>query len=243
MKFAKKVAVVTGGSRGIGYQIATRLVDEGANVIILSRRGRLENESDSVNQIWSLKVDVAVKSEIDQAFRQIYEKFGRIDILVNCAGICKDIKTIEITEQQWDRMLAVNLKGVFFCCQAVYQNMADQKYGKIVNITSLAGKTGPGMVGAHYAASKAGVISLTKKLAKDLAAARVNVNAIAPTITDTDMKGTFTETQLGKMLTNIPLGRMATPDDIAKAVLFLASDDAAFITGEILDVNGGEFMD
>jgi 3-oxoacyl-[acyl-carrier protein] reductase len=243
MKFANKVAVVTGGSRGIGYQIATRLADEGANVIILSRRGRLNNESGSVNQIWSLKVDVAVKSEIDQAFRQIYEKFGRIDILVNCAGICENTKTMEITEPQWDRMLAVNLKGVFFCCQAVYKNMADRKYGKIVNITSLAGKIGSSTAGAHYSASKAGVISLTKKLAKDLGAAQVNVNAIAPTITDTDMKGAFNETQLGKMLTGIPLGRMATPDDIAKAVLFLASDDAAFITGEILDINGGELMD
>jgi 3-oxoacyl-[acyl-carrier protein] reductase len=153
MKFANKVAVVTGGSRGIGYQIATRLVDEGANVIILSRRGRLNNESGSVNQIWSLKVDVAVKSEIDQAFRQIYEKFGRIDILVNCAGICENTKTMEITEPQWDRMLAVNLKGVFFCCQAVYKNMADRKYGKIVNITSLAGKIGSSTAGAHYSAS------------------------------------------------------------------------------------------
>jgi 3-oxoacyl-[acyl-carrier protein] reductase len=255
MKFQTKVAVVTGGARGIGYQIVSKLASEGANVIILdldqSKGVPLDNESGSVNKtgasvensIKSLKVDVSSKSEIDQAFRLIHEKFGRIDILVNNAGICETGKIIEITETQWDRMLAINLKSVLFCCQAVYPIMVNQRYGKIVNIASIAGKIGGVLSGVHYSVSKAGVIMLTRCLAKELASYQVNVNAIAPALTNTAMRGLYTETQVEMILKGIPLGRMAVPDDMANAVAFLASDNAAFITGEVINVNGGSLMD
>jgi 3-oxoacyl-[acyl-carrier protein] reductase len=251
MKFQNKIAVVTGGTRGIGYQIVKKLADEGAKVIALSKGGRFAGESGLVNQssslhensIMVLKADISAKSEVDQAFKKIYDQFGRIDILVNSAGICAVCKMMEITEAQWDEMMAVNLKGVFLCCQAVYNNMANQKYGKIINITSVAGKIGGNFIGAHYSVSKAGVMMLTKQLAKDLAPYKVNVNAIAPALTDTDMTGYYTDTQLQIAIKGIPLGRIGFPEDIANATLFLASDEAAFITGEILDVNGGVMMD
>jgi 3-oxoacyl-[acyl-carrier protein] reductase len=247
MRFANKVAVVTGGSRGIGYQIASKLASEGANVVILdlnqSQGDPLDKASNPPdgNLIWSLKVDISVKNEVDQGFRQIYEKFGRIDILVNNAGIWEGGKIMEITESKWDRLMAVNLKSVVFCSQAVYKNMAGQKYGKIVNVASVAGKRVPTMVSqVHYAVSKAGVIMLTRCLAQELAAYQVNVNAIAPGTTDTAMGDTFKSPEMFK---NIPLGRIAAPEEMANAVAFLASDEAAFITGEVINVNGGMFMD
>jgi 3-oxoacyl-[acyl-carrier protein] reductase len=251
MKFQNKVAIVTGGTRGIGYQIARKLADEGANVIAMSRGGYFDSKSAPVNEtaspqqnlISAMKVDVSSKNEIDRAFQQIYQRFGRIDILVNNAGICETGKSIQITEEQWDRMLAINLKGVFFCCQAVYQIMADQKYGKIVNITSVAAKTAGIFVGVHYSISKAGVILLTKQFAKELASSRVNVNAVAPGLTETSMNNMFTADQLRDIVKGVPLGRLALPEEIANAALFLASDDAAFITGEVLDINGGILMD
>jgi NAD(P)-dependent dehydrogenase (short-subunit alcohol dehydrogenase family) len=255
MGFQTKVAVVTGGARGIGYRIVNKLASEGANVIILdldqSKGIPLDAESDPVNKtgasaeklIRSLKVDVSSKSEIDQAFQLIQRKFGRVDILVNNAGICETIKIMEITENQWDRMLAINLKSVLFCCQAVYPIMVNQKYGKIVNIASIAGKIGGVLSGAHYSVAKAGVIMLTRCLAKELAPYQVNVNAIAPALTDTAMRGLYTEIQVEAIIKGIPLGRMAVPDDLANAVAFLTSDEAAFITGEVLNVNGGSLMD
>jgi NAD(P)-dependent dehydrogenase (short-subunit alcohol dehydrogenase family) len=254
MRFANKVAVVTGGNQGIGYQIVKKFASEGANVIILdlnqSQGVSLANDSGPVNQsgssdqnlIRSLKVDVSSKSQIDEAFQRIYKTFGRIDILVNNAGICENTKTMEITEQQWDRMFAVNLRGVFFCCQAVYKIMADQKYGKIVNIASIAGRIAPMTNEVHYSVSKAGVIMLTRCLAKELAAYQVNVNAIAPALTNTTMGNQHSKTHIEAFIKNIPLGRMAVPEDIANVVAFLVSDEAAFITGEVINVDGGRVM-
>jgi 3-oxoacyl-[acyl-carrier protein] reductase len=247
MRFTNKVAVVTGGSRGIGYQIASKLAGEGANVVILDLNqnqgvplDKESNPSDG-NLIWSLKVDVSAKNEVDQVFRQIYEKFGRIDILVNNAGIWEGGKIMEITESKWDRLMAVNLKSVIFCSQAVYNIMAGQKYGKIVNITSIAGRVVPGVSQVHYSVSKAGVIMLTRCLAQELAAYQVNVNAIAPGTTNTAMGDLF-KTRFQEIIKSIPLGRIAAPEDMANAVAFLASDEATFITGEVINVNGGRLM-
>jgi 3-oxoacyl-[acyl-carrier protein] reductase len=252
MRFENRVAVVTGGAQGIGYQIVKQFASEGANVVILdlnqSQGIPLDNKfvnrsgSPDGNVIWSLKVDISAKNEIDQAFQQIYAKFGRIDILVNKAGIWESCTVKEMTESRWDRMMAINLKSVLFCAQAVYQIMADQKYGKIVNIASVAGRIVPGVGQVHYSVAKAGVIMLTRCLAKELAAYQVNVNAIAPVTTNTAMGNLFTETQLEEICKNIPLGRIALPEDMANAVAFLASDEAAFITGEVLNVDGGRLM-
>jgi 3-oxoacyl-[acyl-carrier protein] reductase len=254
MRFANKVSVVTGGAQGIGYQIVRKFTSEGANVVILdlnqSQGVSLGHESGTVkrtgapdqNLIWSLKVDISSKNEVDQAFQLIYQRFGRIDILVNNAGIWEDGKIMELTESRWDRMMAINLKSVLFCSQAVYNIMADQKYGKIVNIASVAGRVVPGVSQVHYSVSKAGVIMLTRCLARELAAYQVNVNAIAPVTTNTAMGNLFTETELEAICKNIPLGRIAVPEDMADAVAFLASDEAGFITGEVINVDGGRLM-
>jgi 3-oxoacyl-[acyl-carrier protein] reductase len=254
MRFENKVAVVTGGAQGIGYEIVSKLAGEGAKVIILdlnqSQGVPLENQTETFNQtgssgqnlIWSLKVDISVKKEVDQAFRLIHEKSGRIDILVNNAGIWEDGKIRDITEERWDRMMAINLKSVLFCSQAVYNIMADQKYGKIINISSLAARTFGPVSQVHYRVSKAGVITLTRCLARELGAYQVNVNAIAPITTNTPMGNLHTEAQLEEITKSIPLGRIAVPEDMANVVAFLASDESSFITGEVINVDGGRLM-
>jgi 3-oxoacyl-[acyl-carrier protein] reductase len=255
MRFENKVAVVTGGAKGIGYQIVSKFASEGANVVILDldsnkgvlldKKGAATNQTGSSNHnlIWSLKVDVSSKNEVEQAFQLIYKEFGRIDILVNNAGIWESGKIMELSENRWDRMMAINLKSVLFCSQAVYNIMIGQKYGKIINIASVAGRTTPVVSQVHYSVSKAGVITLTRCLARELAQYRVNVNAIAPVTTNTSMGNLFTETQLAEIVKNIPLGRMAVPEDMANVVAFLASEDAVFITGEVINVDGGRLMD
>jgi NAD(P)-dependent dehydrogenase (short-subunit alcohol dehydrogenase family) len=255
LRFENKVAVVTGGNRGIGWQVVTKLASEGAKVVIIdlnqSNGVPLDNESDSVNQndsseqnlIWSLKVDISSKNEVDRAFQKIYKKFGRVEILVNSAGICASGRVIEITEAQWDRMMAVNIKGTLFCSQAVYNIMANRKYGKIINFSSISGKRAGITAGAHYAVSKAAVIMLTRCLARELAEYQVNVNAIAPAFTDTPINNFFIATQIQEVIEGIPLGRIAVPEEMANIALFLASDEAAFITGEVVNVNGGSLMD
>jgi 3-oxoacyl-[acyl-carrier protein] reductase len=250
MKFENKVAVVTGGTRGIGYQITSKFASEGANVITLSKSGHMDSEYDLVNRngspdrslISSLKADVSIKKEVDLAFQHIYEKFGRIDILVNNAGIWEDAKIKDVTEEQWDRMMAINVKGVLFCAQAVYNIMADQKYGKIINVSSLAARTFGPVSQVHYRVSKAGVITLTRCLARELSAYQVNVNAIAPITTNTSMGNQHTEAQLEEITKMIPLGRIAVPEDMANVVAFLASDESSFITGEVINVDGGRLM-
>jgi 3-oxoacyl-[acyl-carrier protein] reductase len=246
MRFENKVSVVTGGNRGIGWQVVTKLASEGANLVIVDLNQDngvpLDDTSDLANQIWSLKVDITSKSDVEEAFQKIHQKFGRIDVLVNCAGINAPGKIIELTEAQWDRMMAVNVKGTLFCCQAVYNIMANQKYGKIINLSSISGKRA-GAAGVHYSVSKAAVIMLTRCLARELAEFQVNVNAIAPAFTDTPMNSYFTPAQVQKTTKNIPLGRIAVPEEMANVIAFLASEDSSFITGEVINVNGGSLMD
>jgi 3-oxoacyl-[acyl-carrier protein] reductase len=247
MRFVNKVAVVTGGNRGIGYQVVTKLASEGAKVVIIdlnqSNGVPLDEQCDPANQIWSLKVDISAKSEVEAAFQKIHQKFGRIDILVNSAGICAPGKIIELTEAQWDRMMAVNVKGTLFCSQAVYNIMTNQKYGKIINFSSISGKKAGVKAGVHYSVSKAAVIMLTRCLASELAEYHVNVNAIAPAFTNTPINDFFTVAQIQEIIKGIPLGRIAVPEEMANVVAFLASDESAFITGEVINVNGGILMD
>jgi 3-oxoacyl-[acyl-carrier protein] reductase len=249
MRCEGKVSIVTGGAAGIGEATALALAREGAHVAVLDLDGRrAEMVSAAIREIGRksipIRVDVSSSEEVDHSVQRVLKEFGRIDILVNNAGICQVVSSIEkITEQDWDRMLAINLKGVFLFSKAVMGIMKGQKSGKIINMGSLAGKVGGIATGAHYAASKAGVLCFTKSLAKELAPFGVHVNAIAPGVIETDMTRMITGGDWENYLSIIPLGRIGLVEELAKVVVFLASDDASYITGEIIDVNGGQFMD
>ena len=238
-----KVAIVTGAARGIGREIAITLADVGANVVVADIN--LEGANKVVREIIdkkkggiAVKVDVSLKRDVDLMVREVLKKFSTIDILINNAGICYLRPFDEISENEWDKVMAINLKGTFLCCQAVLPIMKEKKRGCIINLTSLAAKTGGILVGAHYSASKAGVTSLTKSLAKYAAEYSINVNAVSPGFIDTEMTKDFNYD-----ISTVPLGRLGTPTDVAKVVRFLTSNDAKYITGEIIDVDGGILMD
>ncbi|MGD0624619.1 MAG: SDR family NAD(P)-dependent oxidoreductase [Thermodesulfobacteriota bacterium] len=249
MKFQGKVSVVTGGGAGIGEAIALAFAREGAHVAIWDLDGnRAEKVSSTIQEMGhksiAIQMSVANAREVNASVQRVLREYGRIDILVNNAGICQVVPSVEeIKEEDWDRVLAVNLKGVFLCAKAVMGIMKKQKAGKIINMGSLAGKVGGIATGAHYAASKAAVMCLTKSLAKELGPYGVHVNAIAPGVIETDMTQMITGGDWQAYLSTIPLGRIGVVDEVAKVALFLASDEASYLTGEIIDVNGGQFMD
>ncbi|MBW1774368.1 MAG: SDR family oxidoreductase [Deltaproteobacteria bacterium] len=248
MRLKDRVAIVTGGGRGIGLGVAKAMVKEGAHVAIcdigqdILDSGLAEIQAMG-GEALALQMDVSAKDQIVHVVDGLTEQHGRIDILVNCAGINEILPIAQITEEQWDRMLAVNLKGVFLCCQAVMEQMKAQGSGSIVSMTSVAGKTGGVAAGAHYSVSKAGIICFTKSLARELGPFNVTVNAVSPGRIDTPMIRQATDEENENFIRNTPLGRLGTPEDVASAVVFLVSDEARFITGEILDVNGGMLMD
>jgi 3-oxoacyl-[acyl-carrier protein] reductase len=237
-----KVSLVTGAAQGLGQSIASSLHQEGAIVV----RADLNFEKSAVvaaandERLFDYKIDVSKQPQIFQLVNAIVSRFGRIDILVNNAGICPRTEFGKITEQEWDQVLAVNLKSVFMLSQAVLEQMKQKRYGKIVSIASAAGKIGGAQVGAHYSASKAGIICLTKSMALIAASFGINVNAVCPGVINTDMTP---KEKIAKYNDMIPLGRIGTPEDVANAVLFLVSDVTNYITGEIIDVNGGFVMD
>jgi NAD(P)-dependent dehydrogenase (short-subunit alcohol dehydrogenase family) len=248
MRLKDRVAIVTGAARGIGHGIGLALAHEGARVAAtdlevallddLVRQARTEG-----GQVLPLAVDVTRKDQIRQAVDQVLGQWGRIDILVNNAGIYEVLPVEAISEEQWDRVLAVNLKGAFLCCQAVIPAMKRQGSGRIVSIASSAGKSGGTLAGAHYSVSKAGVICLTKQLARELGPYGITANAVAPGRIDTPMIHLSSDEENEAFRLRTPLGRLGTPADVAGAVVFLASDEASFITGEIVDVNGGLLID
>lgn len=249
MKFQGKVSIVTGGGAGIGEAIALALAREGAHVAIWDLDGnRAERVSSTIQKMGhksiAIRMSVANAQEVNASVQTVLREYERIDILINNAGICQVVPSIEeIKEEDWDRVLAVNLKGVFLCSRAVMGIMKKQKAGKIINLGSLAGKVGGIATGAHYAASKAAVMCFTKSLAKELGPYGVHVNAIAPGVIETDMTHMITGGDWRAFLATIPLGRIGVVDEVAKVALFLASDEASYLTGEIIDVNGGQFMD
>ena len=248
MKFDGKVAVITGGSRGIGEAIATALASEGAKVAIWDIDPLLSQAvADSIlatgREALAIKVNVSIGSEVRAAAEQTLERWERIDILVNNAGICKTSPIESISEADWDRIMAVNAKGTFLCSQSVMRIMKHQKSGKIINLGSVSGKIGGISAGAHYSASKAAIICFTKSLARELAPFGINVNGIAPGVVETDMTRGITGGEWGVYLATIPLGRLGRVDEVAKVAVFLASEDADYLTGEIIDVNGGQLMD
>jgi len=243
-----RIAVVTGGARGIGKAICETLAREGASVAVCdvdykTAEKTAEEIKASGFSAFSFALDVSSAKNVDEVFSEIIGKYGKVDILVNNAGICYYVPIEKITEEEWDKVLAVNLKGTFLCSKAVMHSMMAQRWGKIVNISSVAAKIGGILAGAHYSASKAGVICLTKSFALRLAPYNINVNAICPGQIRTRMTDIWTEEEKKKFIEKIPLGHFGEPQDIAEAVLFLVSERAKFITGEILDVNGGIFMD
>lgn len=248
-KLDKKVAVITGGARGIGRQIALTFAGEGADIVV----GDVIAMEAVVNEIRNLgrkaiavKTDVTQKDEVENLLNTAIASFKKVDILVNNAGVPGRGSLLEMTEDEWDIVFGVNLRGVFFCTQAAAKHMIKRKYGKIVNIASIAGIENAFFpkVAVNYAVSKAGVMRLTRICSKELAPYGVNVNAIAPGFVETDLTHSRRSPEEAKLfieqeLKQTPLGRAGTPQDIANLALFLASEDSSFITGQIIAADGG----
>jgi 3-oxoacyl-[acyl-carrier protein] reductase len=247
MRFENQVAVVTGAGRGIGHAIAVRLAKEGARVASVSRtEANAQKTADEINSARAdasraYAVDVADQAAVQKAAEQIFTDFGRVDILVNNAGVTRDGLSMRMSMDDWDTVLNTNLKGAFNFIQAVMRPMIKQRSGRIINISSIAGLIGNAGQ-ANYAASKAGLIGLTKTLARELASRGITVNAVAPGLIETDMTTVLSEEVRQNILKNVPLGKLGEPDDIAGAVAYLASAEAKYITGQVLTVDGGMVM-
>jgi 3-oxoacyl-[acyl-carrier protein] reductase len=246
LKLAGKVALVTGGAQGIGRAIAFLLARNGADMAVSDIN--LEKAQDTVKEIeeagrraMAIRVDVANSEEVERMVQTILERFGHIDILVNNAGIARDRLILRMTEEDWDAVLNVNLKGTFNCTKAVVKHMSRQRSGKIVSIASVVGEMGNAGQ-ANYSASKAGVIGFTKTIAREFAQRGINANAIAPGYIETSMTDVLPEKSKEELKRLIPLDRLGRPEDVAEAVLFLVSETSSYITGEVLNVNGGIYM-
>lgn len=240
---ADKVALVTGGGRGIGRAICEAFAREGARVIVADVDTQTAQETVEMlpTEGLAVQMDVSSLQSAQAGIEQVIGHFGQLDILINNAGITRDGLLMRMSEADWDLVLAINLKGVFNCCKAVVRPMMKARRGRIVSISSVVGVNGnPGQV--NYAASKAGVIGLTKTLARELASRNITVNAVAPGFIATDMTAKLSEEARDAMLSQVPLGRPGTAEDVASAVLFLASDQAEYITGQVVQVNGGMAM-
>ncbi|PIC77535.1 3-oxoacyl-ACP reductase FabG [Sporosarcina sp. P19] len=244
-KLVDKIAVVTGAAQGIGEKIAERVLQDGASVIMLDVNfDKLQQTASALDssgeKVFAMKCDVADPDEVTKTFSTIYEKFGKVDILINNAGITRDSFFHKMTPEQWHSVLDVNLNSMFYTCQAVIPHMRAQQYGKIVNVSSSSswGNLGQG----NYSASKAGVLGLTRTLAKENGGKQITVNAVAPGQINTDMTKDLPEDvkKIATMLT--PSGRMGDPAEVASVVAFLASDDSSFVNGECISVSGGFLM-
>jgi 3-oxoacyl-[acyl-carrier protein] reductase len=238
-----KVALVTGGARGIGKAIALELAEAGCHVIVSdidlesSEKVVTEVEKFGVRSI-AVKTDVSISNEVETLIKKGLNEFGQIDILVNNAGITRDNLLMRMTEEDWDLVLRINLKGAFLCTKHVIRHMMKQRNGKIINISSVVGVMGnPGQ--ANYAASKAGLIGFTKSIAKETASRNIQVNAIAPGYIETEMTEKLSEEVKNWFLTNVPAKRPGLPKDVAKVVLFLATSASDYITGQVIHVDGG----
>ena len=242
-----RVAVVTGGARGIGRAIVEKLAVLGADVVIADMLVELaEKSADEISQmtntkIHAVKVNVTDGKSTNEMIDQALKDFGRVDILVNNAGITRDTLILRMEEADWDAVLDVNLKGAFNCSKAVVRPMMKQRYGRIVNISSVSGQAGQAGQ-TNYSASKAGLIGFTKALAREVASRLITVNAVAPGFIPTSLTNDLSEELKKSILSATPIGRMGKPEEIAAAVAFLASEEAAYITGQVLAVDGGMAM-
>jgi len=241
-----KTALITGCGRGIGKAIALTLARAGADIIINDiDQNTAENLAGEIAELGRKALiccgSVGSRADVDAMFTKIDDKFGHLDILVNNAGITRDNMLTKMTDSEWDQVMNVNLKGVFYCTRAAAEMMKDQAYGKIVNLTSVTALTGN--VGqANYAAAKAGVIGMTKTLARELARYQITVNAVAPGFIDTPMTASIPEEIKQTIVRGIPLGRAGIPEDVANLVKFLAGDESAYITGQVISCNGGIYI-
>jgi len=243
MNLSDKVAIVTGAGRGIGRAIALKLAEEGATVVVTDI---LEKEAQAVageikaagGQSLAVMADVSLAADVARLVEETIKACGRVDILVNNAGIARDQLLLRMSEEDWDKVIDVDLKSVFLCTKAVLRPMVKQRRGRIISLSSIAGITG-NKGQANYASAKAGIIGFTRTVAREVGSHGVTVNAIAPGFIETDMTGQMKEDWRQEIKRNIPLGRFGTPRDVAGAVAFLASDEAGYITGQVLGVDGG----
>ena len=242
-----KVAVVTGAARGIGKEIAIDLAKNGAKIIVsdilieMAEETAAEIKKEYGVDTLAIKTDVSSMSDTEELIKTTMSTFGSVDILVNNAGVTRDNLIMRMTEEEWDFVININLKGVFNCIKSVTRTMMKQRAGKIINITSVVGQMGnAGQI--NYSASKAGVIGMTKTTAKELSSRGINVNAVAPGFIQTEMTDRLPETAKDGLKQMIPLKKLGNPQDIAKAVSFLASDASSYITGQVLNVDGGMVM-
>jgi 3-oxoacyl-[acyl-carrier protein] reductase len=246
MRFEDQVAIVTGAGRGIGRAIALRLASEGARVACVSRtQQNAQNVADEINAprlaAKAYAVDVADHAAVQKVGARILEEFGRADILVNNAGVRRDALAMRMSVEDWDAVIGTNLRGAFSFTQAIVRAMTKQRSGRIINISSVIGLMGNAGQ-TNYAASKAGLIGFTKSLARELASRNITVNAVAPGFVTTDMTAALSDEIKNTIHAKIPLGRTAIPEEIANAVVFLASTEAGYITGQVLCVDGGIVM-
>ena len=246
MKLENKVAIVTGGARGIGKAISKRLAADGAKVTIVNTRKEtaayvLKEFNEIGLKLASITSDISQQEQVYEMVKTVVNKHSKVDILINNAGIAKDNLILRMKEEDWDKVIDVNLKGTFNSIKAVSRHMVKARYGKIINITSVVGLSGN--VGqANYCASKAGIIGLTKSVAKEFASRNISVNAVAPGYIQTDMTKNLDSEAKDSFLANIPLKRPGLPEDVANLVSFLASDESSYITGQVINVDGGMVM-
>ena len=246
MTLKGKVAVVTGASRGIGRAVAVKLAAEGADVVVTATS--LETAEKTAQELigmganaLAVKVDVSVAEDVEALFKAAVEKFGKVDILVNNAGVTRDGLLLRMKDGDWDAVLDTNLKGAFIAIREAAKLMTKARSGRIVNVSSVVGEMGnPGQ--ANYCASKAGLLGLTKSVARELAKRNITVNAVTPGFIETDMTAALSEKQREALVQQIPLERMGAPEDVANAVYFLVSDLGSYLTGHVLSVNGGLYM-
>jgi 3-oxoacyl-[acyl-carrier protein] reductase len=243
---SSRIAFITGASRGIGKACAVSLSAAGYRVVLAARAlDKLEEVAASIRaegrEAFVVELDLASQDSIKNAFAKASKEFGRIDVLVNNAGVTKDGLAIRMKREDFESVIQTNLTGAFLCCQQVLLPMMKERYGRIINISSIVGETGNAGQ-ANYVSSKAGLIGLTKALAQEMASRNITVNAVAPGFIDTDMTAILPNDVKEAMLNRIPLKRLGTGDDIAAAVVFLASEQSGYITGHVLDVNGGMYM-
>ncbi len=244
--FKDRVVVVTGAARGIGAEIAREFSSKGATIIISDvNQDNLNNTyaelSKSNSNVLGIKSDISKLNEAQQLIERTLESYDKVDVLVNNAGVTRDNLLMRMSEDEWDQVIDINLKGTFNCIKAVTRAMVKQKYGKIINISSVVGLMGNAGQ-SNYSASKAGIIGLTKSVARELASRNITCNAIAPGFIETRMTANLDEKVIDNLKSQIPLGRLGSVTDVAKLVCFLASEDASYITGQVINVDGGMVM-